>query len=79
MSDFKKSEEEWKAGWRIQLTCPECHDKIYSIRSGQFIECKCKKIFIDQTPFYWRSGGVPPSKENANYINIITKEEKDEL
>jgi len=39
------------------LECKWCGDKIYSHVSGEFRECKCGKIFIDETEFYTRCGG----------------------
>lgn len=43
--------------WQIPTTCKFCNDTIYSKYSGEFVECSCGKLFVDQTPYYGRYGG----------------------
>lgn len=40
--------------------CKECHTDLVSLRGGLFVQCRCKKSFIDQERFsglYVRIGG----------------------
>jgi len=45
--------------------CAKCHDIIYSRYSGEFRQCKCQAIFVDQTEHYSRHGGHP-----ENFIEV---------
>jgi ribosomal protein S27E len=47
----------WNHGKRTTIKCNHCNDVIYSKTAGQYVECLCGRIFIDQTPQYCRIGG----------------------
>ncbi len=59
MSDMDESIKRWKEGYRTQVTCTKCGDKLVSKYSGQFSMCSCNLVFVDQTPYYARIGGDP--------------------
>lgn len=40
--------------WQHQIRCRKCKDIIYSKFSGQFVQCSCGAIAVDQTPYYSR-------------------------
>lgn len=43
----------------LKYQCPACEDIIFSTFSGEFVMCKCKQCFVDQTEGYLRTGGAP--------------------
>lgn len=50
-----------------------CNDIIESKYSGQFVQCSCGKIYIDETEYYCRVGGnlgdFELVKEDSNVSN----------
>ena len=38
----------------MKLRCKKCNDIIEGDNKGTYIECKCKTIAIDETPYYVR-------------------------
>lgn len=50
---------EFRNGYRLVAICPNCLDEIHSSRSGEYKECACGKIAIDQTEYYCRQIGSP--------------------
>ena len=54
MSQFEPLKE-----WQVRYQCLHCEDVIYSKYSGEYVECKCKSIAVDQTPYYSRFIGAP--------------------
>lgn len=52
--------EPWRSGLLpARFMCQECKDIIWSASPGEFAMCSCKKSYVDQTPHYYRLGGVP--------------------
>ena len=43
--------------WQRRVQCAKCKDIIYSRSSGEFRQCSCGAIYVDQTPYYGRYGG----------------------
>lgn len=41
----------------VKLKCTHCEDIIEGDGKGTFISCKCGKIYVDETKYYWRIGG----------------------
>jgi hypothetical protein len=49
----------------IPYVCKDCHTKLQSTYSGEFVTCACGNSFVDQTTHYMRIGGnAIPMKEN---------------
>lgn len=52
----------------MKIRCTHCGDIIEGDKKGTYIECKCKKIAIDETEYYWRiignKGDFEEVKEN---------------
>lgn len=42
-----------------KVGCRKCGDWIRSTYPGEFVSCKCKAIYCDQTEWYSRYGGDP--------------------
>jgi len=42
--------------------CLDCNIEIESISHHDFVSCKCKNIFVDGGPVYWRCGFKDASK-----------------
>jgi hypothetical protein len=38
----------------IKIICNHCKNVVFSVYSGQFVECSCGKVAIDQTENYIR-------------------------
>lgn len=38
----------------MKIKCKKCNDIIEGDKKGTYIQCKCKTIAIDETPYYWR-------------------------
>ena len=47
----------------MKLKCKKCNDIIEGDNKGTYIECKCKSIAIDETPYYVRVIGNPEDVE----------------
>lgn len=41
----------------MKLRCKKCGDIIEGDEKSTFITCKCRAIYIDETPYYTRVGG----------------------
>jgi phage FluMu protein Com len=37
-----------------KIRCKHCKDIIFSVYSGQYVECQCGSIAIDETEYYTR-------------------------
>ncbi len=55
----------------MKIKCKHCKEIIEGDKKGTYIECKCKKIAIDETPFYVRIIG---NKED--FEEVKEKDEK---
>lgn len=51
-----------------KIKCLKCGDIIEGDKKGTYIECKCKTIAIDETPYYYRIIG---DLENFEVIEPI--------
>ena len=49
-----------------KIKCKKCGDIIEGDNRGTFKECKCKSIYIDETPYYCRIGA--PSQEDWEIV-----------
>ena len=38
----------------MKIKCTHCGDIIEGDKKGTYIKCKCGKIAIDETQYYWR-------------------------
>ena len=38
----------------MKIKCVHCKTVIEGDKKGTYITCKCGKIAVDETPYYWR-------------------------
>ena len=55
----------------MKIKCTHCGDVIEGDKKGTYIMCKCKKIAIDETKWYWRIIG------NAGDFEEVKDEEEE--
>lgn len=57
----------------MKIKCKHCGDVIEGDKRGTYIECKCKKIAIDETTYYCRITGNREDFEEVKENERITK------
>lgn len=55
--------------WQVKYQCNLCDDIIWSAFSGEYKECKCGAIAVDQTPYYTRRIGESQNFKEVNEQN----------
>lgn len=60
-------------GWRMQISCKDCGDKIHSVFSGEVANCVCGKISIMENKFFYQTKGTCVSKENIVYFEKLRR------
>lgn len=53
-----------------KVRCKHCGDVIESNGRGKWVQCSCKKVYVDETEYYCRIGGNEDDWE-------IVKEDKE--
>ena len=48
-------EKNWPPLYKYR--CKKCGDTLQSKWPGQFVQCSCKSMYLDQTEYYTRIGG----------------------
>lgn len=56
----------------MKIKCKHCGEVIEGDKKGTYITCKCGKIAIDETEYYWRINGNREDFEEVKTIKIIT-------
>lgn len=56
----------------MKIKCKHCGEVIEGDKKGTYITCKCKKIAIDETPYYWR---IIANKEDFEEVKEENKNE----
>lgn len=56
----------------MKIRCKHCKEIIEGDKKGTYIQCKCGKCAIDETPYYWRIIA------NAEDFEEIKEKEKNE-
>lgn len=56
----------------MKIRCKKCGEVIEGDKKGTYITCKCKKIAIDETPYYWR---IIANKEDFEEVKEENKNE----
>lgn len=62
-----------------KIKCKHCNDIIESKYSGQFVQCSCGKIYIDETKYYCRVGGNEEDWEIVKEENNVSNNDKNEV
>lgn len=55
----------WPPAYKYR--CKKCDDVLQSATYGEVVTCKCKALFVDQTPYYTRIGG---NREDIEEIKV---------
>ena len=62
-----------------KIKCKHCGDIIESKYSGQFVQCSCGKIYIDETEYYCRVGGNEEDWEIVKEDSNVSNNNKNEV
>lgn len=55
----------------MKIKCTNCNEIIEGDRKGTYITCKCGKVAIDETPYYWRIIGNEGDFEVVKDYEIV--------
>lgn len=59
-----------------KVRCKHCGDIIESKWSGDWVQCSCKKIYVDETEYYCRIGG---EYEDWEIVEDVQNNDKDKV
>ncbi len=62
-----------------KIKCKYCGDIIESKYSGQWVQCSCGKIYIDETEYYCLIGGNLGDFELVKEDNNVSNNNKNEV
>lgn len=59
-----------------KVRCKNCGDIIESDGRGKWVQCSCKKVYVDETEYYCRIGG---NFEDWEIVEDVQDNNKDEV